>query len=629
MIKNKFLKNFILIGLPAGVIAPIIVFKTYSVLQFKEKLLKNFTTEMNHSVQKFTEHIAHHPVEQAIDLLMSDPQVRKVEVSLAGEKHLEKIATRTDCRELHSTTEKIIKNNEIIGKIGIEHCFDDMSSDISDLVKSETLFTLLQIIMSCLALLVFIRLKVLHHPKLDDNKISKPKAIRNILDNVPLGLLLIDHNFEVIDGYSKSCIAILNTEKIKGEKLTKLLKLDPQTEDFFLAFGPQVFDDIFPEDIILEQLPNKIYLNNKTIKLVGKAIRDKAGKIESILFSIFDLTELEKAEKTNQHNLLILNILRDLNSFKDFVIDFTSRIKKIKHNIEKKDEPTMRRDLHTLKGNSSVFGLDSMVKLIHSMESLSEIKIENINTIDMELNRFLLDNYFFLKINVDTISNQKFEISKNKVEETSELISKAKSAHEALDIFNKFRVHLLNKPISELTGPLSLFVKNQADQMFKKVNFVTKGDDIYVKPEYFKDFLANLQHLISNAISHGIEYEYERAGKTPIGTIKLEFSMHDHILSVILEDDGHGIDDEKVVKKALEMQFITVEQCEKMTKQEKFSLIFLDNLSTAAQTDEISGRGIGMSAVLASIKKLNGTITIDSEAKKGTRFTILIPDQIG
>jgi two-component system chemotaxis sensor kinase CheA len=136
-----------------------------------------------------------------------------------------------------------------------------------------------------------------------------------------------------------------------------------------------------------------------------------------------------------------------------------------------------------------------------------------------------------------------------------------------------------------------------------------------------------LLHLLRNAVDHGLEMPEERqaAGKPEICKITMRAYHEGNQVVVELADDGRGIDPAAVKAKALESGAITEQQAREMSNEDALGLIFLEGLSTAREITQLSGRGIGASAVKSAVEQLRGSVSVESEAGAGTRFTLRMP----
>jgi two-component system, chemotaxis family, sensor kinase CheA len=157
------------------------------------------------------------------------------------------------------------------------------------------------------------------------------------------------------------------------------------------------------------------------------------------------------------------------------------------------------------------------------------------------------------------------------------------------------------------------------------LDFVIEGSDIRMGRAEAADIFQNLIHLFRNALDHGLEPTYERQGKPEKARLKLNISVDSQHYLIVVEDDGRGIDPNRVLGKALEMGLLTKAEADGMNSDETLQLIFHEGLSTAETITDISGRGVGMKAVKDAIESAGGHITIQSEVGVGTRFLLRIP----
>ena len=161
----------------------------------------------------------------------------------------------------------------------------------------------------------------------------------------------------------------------------------------------------------------------------------------------------------------------------------------------------------------------------------------------------------------------------------------------------------------------------------KKMDLIMDGESTEIDKTIVEQISDPLVHLIRNAADHGIESIEERLskGKPETGKIVLRAYNKNKYVYIEIEDDGKGMDADKIKEKAIEKGFITSTNAERMSNNQLVNLIFLPGFSTAKQITEVSGRGVGMDVVKSNITKINGNITIESEVDKGTKIIIQLP----
>ncbi len=162
----------------------------------------------------------------------------------------------------------------------------------------------------------------------------------------------------------------------------------------------------------------------------------------------------------------------------------------------------------------------------------------------------------------------------------------------------------------------------------KSVNLEIIGEDTLVDQVLLEQLQTPLTHLVNNAFDHGIESTQERLAlnKSAIATIKLQATVENGQLTIVLQDDGRGIDLKKVYQKALAKGIIASDWAfAEFTSQEILNWIFLPEFSTADQVSNISGRGMGMDIVRNQIRKLRGNVKVETKLHQGTTFILRLP----
>lgn len=182
-------------------------------------------------------------------------------------------------------------------------------------------------------------------------------------------------------------------------------------------------------------------------------------------------------------------------------------------------------------------------------------------------------------------------------------------------------------PMDSIYSKFPKVVRDISKRLGKKVEFKHYGDNVEIDKAMIEGLTDPLMHIIRNSLDHGIEMPEDRikAGKSDTGTISISAEQANGQMIITIEDDGKGVDSERVAQKALEKGQIDENQFSSMSHNDKALLIFGAGLSTADQITDISGRGVGMDVVKTNIHKLGGIIKLDTELGKGTVITIMLP----
>jgi two-component system, chemotaxis family, sensor kinase CheA len=185
-------------------------------------------------------------------------------------------------------------------------------------------------------------------------------------------------------------------------------------------------------------------------------------------------------------------------------------------------------------------------------------------------------------------------------------------------------------PISQVFDRFPRLVRDLSLMKGKKIDLLTEGKEIEVDRTVLDEIGEPLIHLLRNSIDHGIETPEERgnSGKIETGKITLSAQLTGNNVIIEVQDDGAGIDTEKIKTTALEKGFACQAELEKMSNDQLINLIYLPGLSTAKEVTETSGRGVGMDVVKTKISALGGTVHVESQIGKGTKTTIMLPKKL-
>ncbi|MDH7593626.1 MAG: chemotaxis protein CheA [Methanomicrobiales archaeon] len=182
-------------------------------------------------------------------------------------------------------------------------------------------------------------------------------------------------------------------------------------------------------------------------------------------------------------------------------------------------------------------------------------------------------------------------------------------------------------PLDYIFNRFPRVVRDVAHHEGKDVELIITGGDVELDRSVMDGLNDPLLHLIRNAVNHGIESPDERvsAGKKPRGTVRLSAGRERDNVFIVVEDDGKGIDGERVKQKAIEKGIISEEEASELSREEIVNLLFRPGFSTAEQITDISGRGVGLDVVKKAIEALKGSIRVESQNGKGTKFMLILP----
>jgi len=232
------------------------------------------------------------------------------------------------------------------------------------------------------------------------------------------------------------------------------------------------------------------------------------------------------------------------------------------------------------------------------------------------------------------LSRSLSEVSADVTEVLAQLSQFVRRANTDIDDFTKLTHNLQNEitqsrmvPMGNLYTRLTRTVRDAAKATGKKVDLRLEGSETELDNNIIQQISDPLVHLVRNAVAHGLEHDIERyeAGKSDVGTIAVRAYHKGNHIFIEVEDDGRGIDFEKVRKTAAANGLIYAESAGELTEAQLTEILFLPGFSTSPHKSELAGRGVGLDVVRSNLAQLNGEIEVHSEHKRGTRFTLRVP----
>jgi chemosensory pili system protein ChpA (sensor histidine kinase/response regulator) len=232
------------------------------------------------------------------------------------------------------------------------------------------------------------------------------------------------------------------------------------------------------------------------------------------------------------------------------------------------------------------------------------------------------------------LSRSMAEISADVNEVLSQLEGFIGRVEGDIDEFTKLAHHLQDEitaarmvPIGTLYSRLSRAVRDAANSTGKQVELDLSGSETELDNNIIQQISDPLVHLVRNSVAHGIEQSTDRiaAGKSSAGNIMLRAYHRGNHIYIEVEDDGGGINYERVKQSAIERGLVSEETADRLTERDLREILFHPGFSTASAKTELAGRGVGLDVVRANLNALNGEIEIESNSGKGTKFTLKVP----
>lgn len=254
----------------------------------------------------------------------------------------------------------------------------------------------------------------------------------------------------------------------------------------------------------------------------------------------------------------------------------------------------------------------------------------------MELSNFLeklQESTTELNLN-EQISNQ-LNVAKQKANQCRQILSDRLSE---LEMFARRSANLSDRlyreviashmrPFADGVQGFPRMVRDLSKQLGKQVKFEIIGKSTQVDRDILEKLEAPLNHILRNAIDHGIELPQERlnVGKSPAGKVAIEASHRAGMLSITVSDDGKGIDLDVLRQKIVSKNLASPEMAAQMNEVELTEFLFLPGFSTASEVTEISGRGVGLDVVQSMVQQVGGVLRAVSQPGKGISFHLQLP----
>lgn len=477
-------------------------------------------------------------------------------------------------------------------------------------------------------------------------------SVRNLLDHADQGFLFFAHDLLIKKECSYKCMSIF--EKSVGDENF----LDLVAEYFGQEKVPVfklAFDSYFKnnseitDNVYLMLLPSDCEISEKNIHFEYRRIESDGEKaVMVILNDITEKVSMEKAMEDDQNKQrLIIKAFGCQAQIKEMLSDFREILSGGYRDFFKESGTfceslnELFRSVHTFKGDFAQYGFMSASEKLHGFEdSLTELvsRGDSVTMADVEAVMADADPEAMLAqdlaVIIEILGESYFEESEMLTLPKEKLLEFEKKIESGKDMIAREAVlrmlrSLQLKNLKFFLNQYSDYLLYLSGRVMKSMpTFLVEGDDVEINEDVYGAFLKSLVHIFRNIMDHGIETDEQRLelGKPEKGVVECRITCaDDDWFTLRISDDGRGINLDKIKEKALTNGYKSAEALEKLTPKELCDLIFVDHLSTKERADALSGRGLGMSAVLEACRNLGGRIEIETEENKGTAFVITLP----
>lgn len=486
-----------------------------------------------------------------------------------------------------------------------------------------------------------------------DDALAKNEVIQStlakvaaLLNNSGQGFLSFASDLKVDEGFSQECRRIFRRDVLDLSLPELLCPHDSKQRALVTKTLPLAIDcseDALRRDAYLSLLPSEYRLHGSYFKAEYKPLVDQ--RMMLVLTDVSDQRSLaEKLAQERARLEYVVNALENRDDLLEVINDFEafrSRILPDLLSFEHRPHVLLSevlRPIHTFKSLFAQSNLPSVPTVLHELESrLAELNDMGERLDVSDIKRVLgvipigpaLDADLSLlreKLGDDYFSSERM------VRVPASKLAKLEDQAGALYGVDSRMLALVRQlrfvPLAELITPHFRATEQLAARQGKSLAPMScVGDLAHVDPDVHGAFCKSLVHVFRNAVDHGIEDPDSRllADKDETATIRCSVQTDVGRLTIAIEDDGKGVDVDAVKARALATGLISVETAATIADSDVFDLIFSEGLSTRSEVSDISGRGIGLSAVRQELDRLGGHMHVESEPGRRTRLEFTLP----
>jgi two-component system chemotaxis sensor kinase CheA len=452
---------------------------------------------------------------------------------------------------------------------------------------------------------------------------SRNRDMRLVLDNVADGFVTVLPNGTTLPERSAAAERWIGAYEPGKPIWESLAKIDRKKAEWMALGWESLVEGLMPRAVCLDQLPKHMISQDKRhFQLEYQPLDDSEtpGPLLLVLRDVTAEAERQRAEAEHREMVAILQrATKDANAFRDFYHEASRLVSRALNPASTAAEA--KRDIHTIKGNASIFCIESLVNTCHALED----KLAETGTpLDIQDKRRLSDAWHAFAQRVESLvgslEGPSLDVDANDVERFLDAAAHGASRDELIEMVHAWRRERVERRLS-LLGDQARSIAERLGKPAPDVQI--SADDIRVPRESWSEFWSACVHVIRNAVDHGIEAPEDRvaAGKPPKGRLRLQATKADGGIELRVVDDGRGIDWD-AVKRAAEKQAIMGPRAAADPRR----LIFADGLSTKDEVSTVSGRGVGMGAVLDACKTLGGEVDLETHAGAGTAVVFHFPE---
>ncbi|MBF0474947.1 MAG: response regulator [Deltaproteobacteria bacterium] len=476
--------------------------------------------------------------------------------------------------------------------------------------------------------------------------------ISALLNNSGQGFLSFGRDLLVDEENSRECGKIFNIP-IANQPINALLYPEdgPERHNFAANVARILSDpDSFKRDLYISLMPGEFLLNGKYLRAEYKVLGD--DKLMLILTDITDQKKLEHGIRLERRRLkFIVSAVRETPDFFEILKDFDELDNKKLEALLGSGAPPRQilgelyRHVHTLKGLFQQINFIHLPPALHDLETRLSTLRQAERDLDMAAIRAVCNpselrqarlrdlavieealgaDFLRQSCRIDITREQAFGLEAL----AKRLITRGDHGLDAEDVALLQELSVIRHiSLKSLLNGYPKATRLLAERLGKAIYpFSVEGGDILVDPDRFSNFSKALIHVFRNALDHGIESPDERSvmGKDEVGTITCSIASRGSEIILTVSDDGRGVDADLLLARAVSLNLLDPEEALRLDDRTVLNMMFDEFFSTKENITDLSGRGVGLSAVKTALDELGGRVEIETDMGKGTTFRFIL-----
>lgn len=512
--------------------------------------------------------------------------------------------------------------------------------------------------------IVFVLYFVRRLKRSDAELIVARRETQEIMQTVNTGLFLLDKDLNIGQQHSKALTDIIGSDQLAGKNFANVLRGRISDKDLTTTrqFIEQLYNPRVKEKLVDALNPlHKVMLHNASSDEQESSSRFLDFKfsrvyedkdIARILVNVNDVSDavfleqrLEKERSQNDMQIEMLTTILNVNPkiINEFISNTKSHIDKMNNTLKNPGSSqyelevklkAIYREIHSLKGEASALKLHSFTKIasdaedkLHALQNQGQLSGNDFLPLTVHL-----DDMLSLSNTIESLGER---INRGTPASAQPAASTASTDSAGIDIISAdtqvntdTEVNLSDDTDSHLLAYYQDFTQDIASRQNKQVQLTSDSLGRIKIPERLQSAVKEISiQLLRNAVVHGVETPTERAssGKSAVGTIDLEIKNEADNLVITLQDDGQGIDYDRVRERLVTLGRFSQDEAANLSQSELLTQLFSSGFSTKDDADEDGGRGVGLDIIKATVQEYDGKLNVNSERGRMTRFVVTLP----